>query len=116
MPLRQRGRRRVSDSVGNGRGGRRRIALCAAVDVCMVDVARDGAFGSDRPAMLDVQDRYGVEIQRIRGLPDDGGNFAEADVFAVRPDGRAEGIIDTCYRRTIAAGLLCGELPCPAFV
>src|SRR5260370_35185276 len=52
----------------------------------------------------------------MRGLPDDGGNFGEADVFAVRPDGRAEGIIDTCYRRTIAAGLLCGELPCPAFV
>ncbi len=82
----------------------------------MVDETRDGAVGADGPAMLEVQDSHGVEIERTRGLPDSDGDFADADIFAVRPDGHTHCIIVTCHGRAIAAGLLRGELPGLPFV
>src|SRR5882762_2330467 len=84
-------------------GGPVALAVINLVSL-VINEARDGAVWSDGPTIRNVQDRYGVKIQRVRGLPDCGGNFA--DTFAVRPDGHAQRIVGTGYRRAIAAGLL----------
>src|SRR6266446_7749599 len=99
------------ESVGNEKKPAAVASRAAVEDCCTVDVARDGAVGSHGPAMLEVQNCRGAKIQRIRMCPASGRNFAQTDVFPVRPDGHADRIIVTRHSGAITARLLLGKLP-----
>src|SRR5260370_17045241 len=98
--------------VGNAQGSRLLVAARMAVMnfvLVVIDESRDGAVGANGPAREDIQESYGIEIQRICILPVRA--IAIAEIFPIWSDGPPLSIIDVSHSGAGAAALPRCETP-----